>query len=649
MNKLLIAIIFLAGSYVYAQAPVPLQHAGRLAICNLNGYTIDVETCYQGATAGDKLIAALADTTVPVGVEFSMEGIVNEATQPVSGGTGIIEVGGRGFPQHVKWPDCIGPTNTYCGMILHTASATLPTPTTSVSGVSTGGSLPADTYHITTNWNTGNAPGAVSTEQTVTTTGTTSSFSFIPPTTCPQYSVELQINISNTAMGGSGAETWQASMSCNAAATPFIVGGPLFPHSQAQPTGALPLPSIIIHNNKSTFYAPFTGQDGFPFYTVSGLAATDMIATTDNGYSGIAHLYFSNNGGSTALACGMYDRGAYIQSTRDHIAIYPGAVAANALCIGGQYNDVTWKDVNLACGTGVTSPLTINWTPETGTTNGNQGGDTEGIHGVIFDGGLINTKGCAATGPSFAITGRSGATASGLSGWLNNTGGIDGVEFRGTRLELNAQGGVITDAQNITFSNIYGISYASGVSFLTINQTYTPTAQLYGVGGIDVVNAEISGWTTNAVLNNASTNAEDTATTGGSSNIWRGPYYFGGTTYSLTAGSPNDSQVVANHPTRYGRSSPVTMWSHLNLQQATPPVATTCGGGTAAGTDQAFKVTGITTATACTITFNKPITQGVCVAQSQLSTLGVGTTTAGTSTYIFNIGATVTSFSAICY
>jgi hypothetical protein len=117
-----------------------------------------VESHYSGATAGDKLIACLADTTLPVGASCDMRGIVAETTQPVSLGTAPIEIG-RNHPQQVIWPDCSGPTNTYCGAVLHTAATFLPTPTTVVSGVGTGGSLPADTYHITTNWNTGNAPG----------------------------------------------------------------------------------------------------------------------------------------------------------------------------------------------------------------------------------------------------------------------------------------------------------------------------------------------------------------------------------------------------------------------------------------------------------------------------------------------------------
>jgi hypothetical protein len=419
----------------------------------------------------------------------------------------------------------------------------------------------------------------------------------------------------------------------------FIYGGPLFPHAPPQPTAARPLPSFILHNNKSTFYAPFTGQNGFSFFTVGTASMSDLLATTDNGHSGLWNLYFFNNG-NAPITCGIYDRGVYVLSTRSHIGVSPGP--ANSYCIGGQYNDVHLIDLNLGCGdSGSTSALSISWTPETGTTNPAQPGDVEGIHGVIFDGGLINTKGCSSTGPSVAITGRSGAAAFGLTSWVNNNGGILGVHFKGTTFELNAQGVVLTDASDVTFDNddISG----TGTAFLTINQTYTPNLQAYGVGGISIVNSPISGWT-DAVLNNVST--DPSATVPLNSQPWFGDYLWGGGTYSLTSGAPNNGVVVSDLPQIWGNKAPLISNSaitlnnaHVGFTQTTAPVATTCGGGTATGTDNSFKVTGIASGGTCTVTFNSAIKQGICSANSQSASFPVGITSCSTSAVTFNFSS----------
>lgn len=630
------------------QSGLPAPTSSNISF--FNQYVVDVESnpLCTGSTAGDRLVTCLGLVAAfPKGAVFDMRGVVSEPTQPVSSGTSVFEVG-RFYQQHVIWPDCNGPTNSDCGMTMHTASVTLPAPTVSVGTPAiTGGSLPADTYHIYALWQTGDAPGAQSTELTCTiASGSTGVCPIVVPTTCPQYATQLRFYVSNTAMGGSNAETWQATGSCSSNGTAFNITGPLYPHSAPVPTTPLSVPMVVVHNNKSTFYAPFTGQNGFPFYTTGTTAGADMLATTDNGYSGIQNLYFSNNG-NAPIVCGVYDQGTYIHSIRDHIGVYPGP--GSAYCISGQYNDVTLKDLNLSCGSSTgTSALTISWAPETGTDVANGGGDVEGIHGLIFEGGLINTKGCPQTGPSVAITGRNGATANGLSGWVNNNGTILGVEFRGTRMELNGQGIVATDASYIVLNSVFGVGNASGTAFLTINQNYAPSGQLYGVGGFDVQNTQVAGWT-DAILNNVS--ADPAATIAiGASGTWMGEYGFGGNGYSRTAGATNFSHVYSNTPFLFDSSSPIDTWSHINLHQTTAPVATTCGSGTAAGADGAFKVTGITSATACTVTFNKPVQLGICVGPvSQLSSLPVGITSVSTTAVTFNFATTVTSLYASCF
>lgn len=89
--------------------------------------------------------------------------------------------------------------------------------------------------------------------------------------------------------------------------------------------------------------------------------------------------------------------------------------------------------------------------------------------------------------------------------------------------------------------------------------------------------------------------------------------------------------------------------NHANFFQTTPPVASSCGGGTVVtgGTDNVFKVTGITAATACTVTFNAPITAGVCSANTST---GIATgNTASSISVTFAMAALTGSLSAVCF
>lgn len=606
-------------------------------ISYLNGYDVDVETHYSGTTAGAKLIACLADATLPVGAICDMRGIVSEVSQPVAGGTAPIEIGRNG-PQHVIFPDCIAATFANCGLILQTISTTLPTPSAVTPTCTTGGGTltgGGTTYFVNLNYYTGDATSTSSTETSCVMT-TAGNLSVVLPATCPQYTSQVTVNISTT----TGTETAQLSGACGT--TVSFTATDLYPHSTTAPTSATPLPAIILHNNKSTIYAPMSGQNGFPFYTTGTFVASDMLATTDKGYSSMSNLYFDNNA-NYAIVSGIYDRGAFVGSLRDHLTVSPGSAATGSTYqIYGQYNDISFYVPHFDCG-GTASSLAISWAPETG-------GDVEAGGRINIFGGLVNAQGCASTTSAVVLTGRSGAgSATGF--WTSQTGSFTLVNFWGTSFELgsNTPNGILaTDFNNVSLLAVFGQRASNGgTAFLNIQQTYTPSGQTSGVAGFSIISSpNISNWT-NIVTNGATTDTSDTLVVSGAN--WEGSYEYGGGIFSKTSGSIPPGKVIANLPTLFDSSSPITLWSHLNLQQTTAPAASSCTGGTAAGTDDSFKITGITSATTCTVTFNTAIKLGICVATSQLAADGIGITSVTTTAVVFNIVSGTTTIYAHCF
>lgn len=89
---------------------------------------------------------------------------------------------------------------------------------------------------------------------------------------------------------------------------------------------------------------------------------------------------------------------------------------------------------------------------------------------------------------------------------------------------------------------------------------------------------------------------------------------------------------------------------HIGTTQATAPVASTCGGGTvsANSTDNKWTVTGITAATACTITFNTALPAApVCIFNTNtgIAVGGIASTTAVTTTMVALTG----TLQGICF
>lgn len=547
--------------------------------------TVDVETAYSGANAGAKLIACLTDNTLKAGTICDMRGILNEATQPVSLGTAPIEVGRNGA-QSVLWPSCIGPTNSFCGAVLNTTS-TIPTtpanPTVSCSTAS--GSWPSGTYYVYVETAVGDgnsAPNATEQSCTLASAGT---LSVTGPSSCGPYVSNYNVYISTAS--GTGSKTWQGSQACGSSLN-FTSSNGLYPVSKAMPTSGNPVPSIIVHNNKSQFYALFSGQNGFPFYTTNTLVASNLLATTDNGYSGIENIFLYNNGGGT-VTTGMYDVGNYVQSRRNNINVAAGSVYS--LKVTGEYNDVSWNQPSLGCdGTGNSTLLDIEWAPM-------NVGDSEGLGRLAFNGITGSSKGCSGnTGNGVNITGRSG---NGSATWSQNSNAVGNISISGS-LEMGASAGngvYITDASSIDLSNL-AITRASsgGTAAININQTYHPTGNVYQAGPVSGgASWSLSGFTDD-ILNNVSTDTNMTIV-GSPSVAYNAPYLWGG-----PSGNAGQSATIGDLGMVFGTAANIYLKgllseSCLGTDGSGKVEAGTCSGG-ASYTNVVASATGDTTVAA---------------------------------------------------
>lgn len=150
------------------------------------------------------------------------------------------------------------------------------------------------------------------------------------------------------------------------------------------------------------------------------------------------------------------------------------------------------------------------------------------------------------------------------------------------------------------------------------------------------------------------------ATSGGNQNspilFWNDSYWTGSVSASnswqcvdnlSSPGSNPTSTLGCQHTGSTGYASftvPV-----IGFSSTTAPTASTCGSGTATGNNNAFTVSGITAATACTVTFTAPITQGICVANTSSSAISVGITSISTSAVTFGMGALTGTIYAHCF
>jgi hypothetical protein len=95
--------------------------------------------------------------------------------------------------------------------------------------------------------------------------------------------------------------------------------------------------------------------------------------------------------------------------------------------------------------------------------------------------------------------------------------------------------------------------------------------------------------------------------------------------------------------------SAATTTGRISNTSTLAPTASSCGGGTAAGNDNVFQVSGITPGvTACTVTFTSALQQGYCTANGAVGLVTVPTGTSKTAV-TFGVIVTETTITAHCF
>jgi hypothetical protein len=507
------------------------------------GFDIDVDATFTGATPGAKLTACLAAVdagSYPSGSICDMRGMIKES-QPLNLGPNPIEIG-RVKPAWVLWPNS-GTAN------LNTTATYLATPAAPTVSTSTSGSLPAGSYYIKINYRTGDGVSASSAEVSTTLTSA-GSFTVTGPATCPQYTSAYDVTASST----SGGELLQGNVICG---TSFTKNTALFIASPAAPTVATPLPGIILHNNKSGMYADFGAASMYQIQS-GGATVSDLVATTGNGYSSMRHLFFYNNLGSAQTT--FYDVGAYINSVRDHLQI-ESTVNGIVYKITGQFNDVDFQSLSLACFSPATNCSLLGIYSGFGNS-----GDNEGIHSLNFNDGAFVASTGNNIAPAVIIQGKSSA---GLAPGSAISGGINTINFNGTSLELGAQpvGVQVTDTYGVQFNGINATKVSTGGTFATLTSTGTYGSTAPTAGYLALMNQSYVSGFANIAQNNITGVTTPMSTTSPFVNDFR---YYGGA--NAHAGY---SAQWTSVPVALDSASPISTLSTISASPSTPAVVTT--------------------------------------------------------------------------
>ena len=543
------------GNYTLVSPGSTLSLPQGLATGQFNTYLVDVVSRYgYEANAGLMIADCLNDASLPAGTMCDARSIVSlQSGGVINFGTGILEIGSL-QTQSLILPDYgtgnLGTVATYMGG----SPSYIPLSPAVATG---SGSMPAGTYFYQIAYRTGEGRTLPSAEGS-TTLSTSGSLMFTLPT-CPQYAGDINIYISTA----SGGETLQGNGTCGGSVT--LNNAALYLASEAVPTSAVPLPAIILHQNKSSLYSVGGGQSGFEFKLQPSFAASGMLATVGNGYSDVHNLFFYNSTANTSMQTVFYDVGAYALSVRRKLFVSAGSNQVGIKRVG-QYNDVTWEDSNAVCASGASSnciPLMDYATPM------NQG-DTESWHTNNWIGGLVGSK-TGSTAPGVLIQGRSSAGQPAGASTISSS--LEGDRFWGTSFETSTPGSVIqiTDASNVSFTgvDITGTGVA-GTSAIGYSYTGTNTSGAASACGLYISeNSNVGG------VSNLFTDQTDPTKSYTPSGGLLTTSYLGGFTYNnCSKKSIVAPRVIEQDPQQYDAGSPIATQSAIT-ETATPEASAT--------------------------------------------------------------------------
>lgn len=570
-------------------------YLGDRSLAIINEILVNVKIKYgpTSLTAGDALRACLQDSTLPPGAICDMRSYDSALGSPLNGGHLPLEIGNNHTNSQKVWFANMG------AMQMHTDAQYLATPAApTVTGTNGGGNLAVGTYKVQLAIKTGDALSLPSPETTVTVPGTGSGFLTISPITCPTYGSSANVYI--TPVGGSsGTETLQKNIGCDAFGPgpggSWIENAQLFPNTEAPPTAATPIPSVILHAG-SEIFATGGVQSGFVFLMASGTAASNEAAFVNNGYQGVTNISFEVTTHVDGMNAVVYDGTGFFGAKRQYI-FSSSFDSPYSYKISGQYNDIGFYDSSFLCGGGTGSSckaaLDIEWIPETVN-------DREGVNNITIHNGVVGVS--TATGTVESMVRIAGADYSGTTVWKRLPSSVDTILFENTSFEGHTGAAITSAIHLINASSILcnackvATAGARGGSVATLDSTYTiGTTGFPSTGDLTFFNSRLQGNVsstagfTNRIVNNitSTTVAMPVAPDPNFASVWwSGSFTVGGEQFS--------AMEYYGVPVKFDASSPVTVGTLTAgncVQAGTNGLLTTTGAACGAGSGGGVTIT----------------------------------------------------------
>lgn len=300
---------------------------------------------------GNSLNVAIAAGSVPTTSRLT---ISNTATNEINFFDNLVLTTAAGIAAAITTINS-GSTLVRSSQPIVTNPTTAPTLATATSG----GTVPAATYYVSTSWYNTQGETFMSPEAVITTTGSTSTLTVTPGDSLPTGAVGFNIYIGSV----SGSKTYSTQST-------GIVGLVLTTAAQAAPAGrphpftntATQLPTSVV---KIAVSAAGTGYTSVPTVTITGGAGSGATATAVLSTTTVGYVYITNpgTGYTSAPTIGFTGGGGSSATATATVATQnvgaPTTGATNAFTSGANGNTVSTTAMLGAAGTVNTGAYTL--------------------------------------------------------------------------------------------------------------------------------------------------------------------------------------------------------------------------------------------------------------------------------------------------
>ena len=392
-----------------------------------------------------------------------------------------------------------------------------------------------------------------------------------------------------------------------------------------------------------------------------------IIQNTDAGNTASANFVVNNNLGTATTYYGEFGMDSSTFAGSGSFAL-PSAVYLDSKNGDLALGTLTSNAIHFVVNNGATDAMTITSAGVVNIVGASTGLQLGGINGISLP-SSDSTAGASISIGSSALSGQtvSAAYQNTAIGYQSMAGVMTTAAVQNTAVGYIALNALTSGTLNTSVGRSSGLTLTSGGGNTFVGQnagrsvTIASNNTIVGIGAGFSPNGPIGGANTilgafvaSTTLGSGSGNiligtnvGVDVQTAAASNTLNIGNLIYG-TNLSTSGTAPQGSAAI-------GTSAPatntvLTLGGHLGFYQAAVPVVSACGGGTAAAssTDNKGQITGITAATACTITFGSTMPTAPACSFSTSTGIAVGISAISTAAVTTSMAALTGSLYYIC-